>query len=430
MAARGDAAAGGVLSRWMRRLGATPRTSARRRRADRRRLAARPGLRSDRGQRRTCCGTGSEPARVRRRAAFQAVAASADGAASALHAPARRLGGAAAERRASPPSLEAPGRRLRAVGRRRARAYAGSPKSSPRSPRSSAPRGRKGARTSKSCSTSSACRPGPPSRRRVASSQARSRSRARSARPDLAGYRQLIRSLLALGAREGVRLSWWSPWNEPNDPHVPQSAASVLRSDDSPSLAPAVYAQLARRWRPSSPPTAAFTICCSASSTRFATDSRHRTSVASFVAALPASVVCLSDVWSIHAYASYGARAAAHDPVEALERALDARGGCGAGRTSGSPRPAPARRTPGTSRSQARRRSTKAALRSPSSSRLVADARVGAVFQYSFREDPAFPVGLLSADLAHLYPAYDLWLSYARARARGRKAPAPAALCA
>jgi hypothetical protein len=62
--------------------------------------------------------------------------------------------------------------------------------------------------------------------------------------------------------------------------------------------------------------------------------------------------------------------------------------------------------------------------------RWYADPRVGAVFQYSFREDPAYPVGLLSADLAHVYPTYELWLSYARTRATGRPPPVPALACA
>ena len=38
----------------------------------------------------------------------------------------------------------------------------------------------------------------------------------------------------------------------------------------------------------------------------FASDSPHRTSVSSFIAALPQSVICLSETWSIHAYAARG----------------------------------------------------------------------------------------------------------------------------
>ena len=62
--------------------------------------------------------------------------------------------------------------------------------------------------------------------------------------------------------------------------------------------------------------------------------------------------------------------------------------------------------------------------------RWAADPRVEAILQYSFREDPAFPVGLTSADLAHVYSAYRLWLLYTRASERGEAPPAQAALCA
>jgi hypothetical protein len=58
------------------------------------------------------------------------------------------------------------------------------------------------------------------------------------------------------------------------------------------------------------------------------------------------------------------------------------------------------------------------------------DPRVDAVFQYTFREDPAFPVGLLSADLSHIYPAYRLWLLYTRASAQGKPPSSPSAVCA
>ena len=62
--------------------------------------------------------------------------------------------------------------------------------------------------------------------------------------------------------------------------------------------------------------------------------------------------------------------------------------------------------------------------------RWAADPRVEAIFQYTFRDDPAFPVGLLSADLSHVHPAYRLWLLYTRARAQAAPAPPPDELCA
>jgi hypothetical protein len=136
-------------------------------------------------------------------------------------------------------------------------------------------------------------------------------------------------------------------------------------------------------------------------------------------------------VWSLHAYASRGRFAPQRDPLAALEAALDTRGGCvrgarvwvteaGAGAPHpGEPRPA----------SAAEARAGCLAL----ASQLLAwshDPRVGAVFQYSFREDPAFPVGLIDAALSRAYPAYRLWLAWVGAGAAGVPAAVAASACA
>jgi hypothetical protein len=248
----------------------------------------------------------------------------------------------------------------------------------------------------------------------------------------LAGYRQLIRALLALGSREGVQLSWWSPWNEPNNPQFlsPQRASC---STGSRTLAPAVYAELAQAMDDELDADGAAHHLLLGELAAYPTDSVHRASVASFVAALPASVVCLSDVWSIHAYASFRGHTPAPGPVAALEQAIDARGGCGRAASvwvteTGAGAPHPGQRRGG-DRGEQQEGCLALARQVIDWSR---DARVGAIFQYTFREDPAFPVGLLSADLSHVYPAYDLFASYARTRARGERAQlsSAAALCA
>jgi hypothetical protein len=246
----------------------------------------------------------------------------------------------------------------------------------------------------------------------------------------LAGYRQLIGALLELGAHEGVQLSWWSPWNEPNNPQFlsPQRASCTTGS---PSLAPAVYAQLAQAMADELAAAGGIHHLLLGELAAYPTDSLHRTSVASFVAALPASVVCLSDVWAIHAYARFGVDVARTEPVAALEHAIDARGACGHAASvwiteTGAGAPHPGRRR-GDDPREEREGCLALARQVIGWSR---DARVGAIFQYSFREDTDFPVGLLSADLSHVYPAYGLWLSYARVRAREEKPASPAALCA
>jgi hypothetical protein len=246
----------------------------------------------------------------------------------------------------------------------------------------------------------------------------------------IAAYRALIHSLLQLGAQQGVALTWWSPWNEPNDPVFisPQRAAC---SAAAPPLAPPVYTQLAQAMSAELQADGGVHHLLLGELNAFQSGSPDRTSIAQFISSLPDDVICLSDVWSIHAYARRVSTAPALDPVKALQAALDTRGACGrAARIwvteAGVGAPHPGRRRPP---GQADEHAGCVAL----AEQLIHwydDPRVDAVFQYSFREDPAFPVGLLSADLTHVYPAYNLWLDYTRTRAAGRTPPSPADGCA
>jgi hypothetical protein len=238
----------------------------------------------------------------------------------------------------------------------------------------------------------------------------------------------LIRSLLALAQREGVSIDWWAPWNEPNHPLFmsPQRASCAAGS---PSVAPALYAELVRAMDAELRAEGGGRHLLLGELNGFESGSPDRTSISEFVAALPRDVVCSSDVWSIHAYASNGSSAHA-DPVASLEQALNARGGCargariwvtetGAGAAHpGSPRTALA------ADEQAGCRAMAAQL-----IRWSRDPRVGAVFQYTFREDPAYPVGLIGPELDRLYPTYRLWREWSRSRSAGRPPPA-AATCA
>jgi hypothetical protein len=246
----------------------------------------------------------------------------------------------------------------------------------------------------------------------------------------LTGYRSLIRALLALGRQEGVALSWWSPWNEPNNPDFlsPQRSSCAL---DAPTHAPVVYAQLAQAMADELAADGGTHRLLLGELAAYSAGSVHRTGVAEFVAALPARVLCLGEVWSIHVYATWDNARPQPEPVETLARALDARGSCAAKAQiwvtetgAGAPHPGSAR-PPGQAGEEAGCQTLGALLL-----RWSQEPRVGAIFQYSFREDPAFPVGLLSADLRHTYPAYRLWLAYAQAHARHAPPPAPTASCA
>ena len=241
-------------------------------------------------------------------------------------------------------------------------------------------------------------------------------SDARTLRPDaLDSYRELIARLLALGHTAGVALPWWSPWNEPNDPRFLSPQRASCDAAGAP-LAPAAYAQLARAMGAELAASEAGAHMLLGELGGYLSGSPHRLGVGEFVEALPADVLCLSRDWSVHAYAAYGRRApapGAEDPVAQLERALDARGGCGEGARvwvteAGAGAPAPGRP-----------RALLAAQESAGCDALAAqlerwraDPRVAAVLQYSFREDPAYPVGLADAGLDRLYPAYRLWLAF------------------
>lgn len=246
----------------------------------------------------------------------------------------------------------------------------------------------------------------------------------------IAGYRSLIGSLLALGRREGVALPWWSPWNEPNDP-VFLSPQRPSCAADAPTRAPTVYAQLAEAMASELDAAGGEHHILLGELNAYPSDSAQRTSVSSFVAALPPRVLCLGGAWAIHAYARWGGVSAEADPVAALEQDLDARGSCARNAPiwvteAGAGAPYPGRRRP--PGGEAERLGCIALAKQLD--RWRSDPRVHAVFQYSFREDPAFPVGLLSADLQHVYRPYGVWYRFAHAADGGRAPVASSAACA
>ena len=213
----------------------------------------------------------------------------------------------------------------------------------------------------------------------------------------LGAYRALIRAVLALGREVGVALPYLSPWNEPNHPYFisPQRARCSSRS---PALSPGVYAQLARAMGSELAADGGGHRMILGELAGYTTSGPRDTSIGEFVADLPSDVVCLGAVWSVHAYARRGAAALAAGPVGALEDALDRRGPCGrrarvwitetgAGAShAGDPR------TGGEADAAAGCRGLALSL-----ARWYADPRVDAVFQYTFREDDLFPVGLADA---------------------------------
>lgn len=237
----------------------------------------------------------------------------------------------------------------------------------------------------------------------------------------LASYRSLIAAVAALADREGVELHYWSAWNEPNDAYFisPQRERCDARSR---SLSPGVYAALVRAMRDELRSIGGDRRLVLGELAGFVKrPGSHATTVSDFVAGLPPDVVCAGSVWALHDYGSrYADPAAALAPLHELELALDRRGACGRGAHiwitetgAGGPNPAAAP----DDRAAACRRLA-AAL-----SAWNADPRVDAAFQYTFREDPAFPVGLADSRLAGLFPSYYEWRAWG---GRGPSDPAPA----
>jgi hypothetical protein len=250
--------------------------------------------------------------------------------------------------------------------------------------------------------------------------------------PDAAGllaYRALMHTLIALGAREGVALDWWAPWNEPNDPTFLAPQRSFC-APGAPARSPASYAALARATAAQLQEEGGERHILLGELNAYPNDSPDRVGMAGFVAALPADVLCAGAVWTLHAYAARGRFAPAAEPVAALEAALDARGGCARQARVWVTESGSGAAHPGDPRLGGEGDRTAGCLTlARQLQRWSRDPRVDAVFQYTFRDDPAFPVGLVDAQLSSDYPVYRLWLAWSRARVSGAPPQASAGAC-
>jgi hypothetical protein len=235
----------------------------------------------------------------------------------------------------------------------------------------------------------------------------------------LPAYRALIDRVLAAARRAGARLRWWSPWNEPNHPFFfPQRTAC---SPSAPTRAVDAYVPLARTLQQALAADGGDHGLALGELAGVRDPSARATSIGEFVAGLPRDLVCAAGVWSQHSY--IGGR----DPIGIVAGALRARG-C--------PRVPPIWITETGVGGADSRLSIARGITSEAQGcrllheRLVAwwrDPRVAAAFQYTLRDDPLFPTGLVSADLAHGRPTLAEWQAWG-ARARPDDPP-PAAAC-
>jgi hypothetical protein len=238
----------------------------------------------------------------------------------------------------------------------------------------------------------------------------------------LAAYKALIAQIAQLAAQEGATVRYWSPWNEPNHPTFisPQRAQCA---PSAPSQAPAAYAQLATAAKAALDAVPGDQELVLGEMAGTTVSSPKRSTVQEMVAGLPDSVACSSRLWSQHDYAQVHPNPDKPDPVTELETALDARP-CTRGAHIWITETGVGGDDPGGTRPtddadlRAQCRAQDAKLR-----QWAADPRVDAAFQYTFREDSAYPVGLADAGLARAYPTYDLWAAWG---ARAPTAPPPA----
>jgi hypothetical protein len=235
-------------------------------------------------------------------------------------------------------------------------------------------------------------------------------------------YRAMVRSLAGVARQEHVELRYWSAWNEPNFRGFASPQRASCTGAGRP-LSPGWYGEMVRQLRSAlaGVPGPHDVLLGEVSA---ATGSGPKlTASADFVAGLPRDVVCGGDVWAQHEYVGDA------DAVTAVERALDARGCPRRHRLwvtetgVGGPRPGGPRPTdPAGLRAQCR--AMDGLIR-----RWRGDPRVEAVFQYSFREDDRFPVGLLDPTLARVYAPYATWAAWGRRRHPTDPPPAMPSAC-
>ena len=240
----------------------------------------------------------------------------------------------------------------------------------------------------------------------------------------LKAYGRMVASLQDLAKSEGVDIRWWSPWNEPNGPFF-ISPQRERCSGSSKALSPAVYTKLANAMRQELKPGQQMIVGELAG---LENARKFGASISEFYDGLPDEVMCNAGVFAQHQYAQRGDNADDPGAVGALERVLDRRS-CTRGKPIwvtetgvGGPHVGD-ERSPSAKATRADCQALNVSLR-----RWNEDPRVTAAFQYTFRDDPVFPVGLVDAPLTHTWPAYDLFKGWAGDRdPDGPSPPLPAA---
>ena len=218
--------------------------------------------------------------------------------------------------------------------------------------------------------------------------------------PDPEAYRAFMRAVQGLAREVGVRLAYWSPWNEPNHPTFLNPQRRRCDPHAAPT-APALYARLARVAAQELGPGQQLVLGELAG---YDEPQPTAATAEEFARALPRDVICRPGPWGQHTFVGERGRRGEEpetaDPrtaanialVDAIDRVL---------RRRGCPKPIWITETGSFDHGC---EAIAAALAD-----WARDPRVDAAFQYTFREDPQFPEGLADTGLSETYPAYEAW---------------------
>jgi hypothetical protein len=222
----------------------------------------------------------------------------------------------------------------------------------------------------------------------------------------LGAYRKLVGDVIALGDKVGVKLRYWSAWNEPNHPFFisPQRATC---STSAKSLAVVRYAELVRNLKRALDAAPGAQQYVLGELAGLDTSKTKSTSIREFLTKLPTPIVCGSTILSQHGYITGGI-----NPVDDAVKGA-ATHHCATKHVVwmtetgvGQPHAGQDKRTSASSQRAACRQLHR---------RLVdwyKDPRVTAAFQYTFREDDIFRTGLVSTSLDRAFPALREWQAW------------------
>ena len=240
--------------------------------------------------------------------------------------------------------------------------------------------------------------------------QPRSRAPKASA---MADYRKLVEDVIALGGQVGVKLRYWSAWNEPNHPFFisPQRATCDASA---PSLAVKRYAEITRNLKRALDDAPGDQQYVLGELAGLDTSKSRSTSIQEFLRELPTPIVCGSTVISQHGYVS-GINPAPLDIKGASSHHCKQKHVVWMTETgAGAPHSGQAKGTSSAAELRSCRQLHKRLKQ------WYDDPRVTAAFQYTFREDDTFRTGLVTTALDRAFPVLGEWQAWG-----GEKRPKP-----